>query len=150
MRVLAQCLWRDAFPLSHPAHQGLRLMSVQIIQHDVPPGRLLITGEQALKMRQGILLGAGRPPRWLDDVSRDDIEVDEPGQGAMPDVLEFPPQHMARLHGQVGMLALEGLHPSQLIHTDGPFALLSPLRRLGIQLTALDNLFVSALIGNFC
>jgi hypothetical protein len=36
----------------------------------------------------------------------DDIKIDEPRQDAMSDVLEFPSQHMAGQHWQVGMLAL--------------------------------------------
>jgi hypothetical protein len=78
----------------------------------------------------------------------DDIEIDEPGQGAMPDVLEFPPQHMTGLHREVGMLALNGLHSSQLIQTDGAFALPGSLWSTGIHFTPLDNLFVSVFIGN--
>src|SRR5260370_15952980 len=97
-------------------------------------------------MRQGILLGAGRSPRWLQDVPGDDSKIDEPGQRAMPDALEFASQHMAGLHGQVGMLALDGLHASQLIHADAAFTLLSPLRSLSIHFTPLHNLFVSARI----
>jgi len=49
---------------------------------------------------------------------------------------------MTGLHGQVGMLALDGLHAGQFVQTDAAFALLRPLRSLGIDLTALDNLFV--------
>ena len=108
------------------------------------------TSDQAPKMGQGILLSAGGSPRWLDDVSAKDIKIDEPRQGAMPDVLKFPPQHMIGLHGQVGMLALDRLHASQFVHADRAFAILGPLRRLGIDRTALDNLFVPALIGNRC
>jgi hypothetical protein len=108
-----------------------------------------IAGNQTLEMHQGILLGAGRSPRWLDDVPRDDIKIDEPGQRAMPDILEFASQHMTGLHRQVGMLALDGLHAGQFIQTDTAFALLRPLRRLGIDLTALDNLFVPVLVGDF-
>ncbi len=67
----------------------------------------------------------------------------------MPDVLEFTPQHMTGLHGQVGMLALSGLHLSQLIQADGAFALPGSVWSTGVHLTPLDNLFVSALIGNF-
>jgi len=123
-------------------------MDIQIIQDHVPLPRLGIAGNQTLEMRQGILLGAGRSPRWLDDVPRDDIKIDEPGQRAMPDILEFASQHMTGLHRQVGMLALDGLHTGQFIQTDTAFALLCPLRRLGIDLTALDNLFVPVLVGD--
>ena len=144
----SQCLLCDPLPLRNPAHQGLGLMDVQIIQHDVPLDRLRITGDQVLKMRESILFGARGSPGRFDDVSGDDIEIDEPGQGAMPDVLEFPPQHMTGLHRQVGMLAFDGLHAGQFVHADAALAVLGSLFRLGIHLTALDDLFVSALIGD--
>ncbi len=54
-------------------------MDVQIIQHDVPLGRFLITGDQALKMREGILLGARWSRGGFNHLSRDHIEIDEPG-----------------------------------------------------------------------
>ena len=146
----SQRLWCYCFPLSNPAHQRFGLMDVQIIQHTVPPGRLLITGDEALKMREGILLGACWSPGRLDDVPGDDIKIDEPGQGAMSDILEFTPQHMTGLHGQVGMLALGGLHAGSFVHADGAFSALGPLWSLGIHLTSLHNLFVSVLIGNGC
>ena len=65
----------------------------------------------------------------------------------MPHVLELAPQHMAGLHRQVGMLALQGLHPSQFIHADAALSLLGPLRGLGIHLTPLHNFLVALLIG---
>ena len=72
----------------------------------MPLRRFGIAGDQALEMGQGILLSAGRSPGRFDDVPGDHIEIDEPGQRAMPDILEFAPQHMARLHRQVRMFAL--------------------------------------------
>ncbi len=63
------------------------------------PRRLWIAGNQALEMRQGILLGARWSPRRDDDLSSDDIEIDEPGECPMPNILELTPQHMTRLHG---------------------------------------------------
>ena len=77
-----------------------------------------------------------------------DIKIDEPGQRAMPDVLEFASQHMTGLHGQVRMLALDGLHARQFVQADAAFATLGSLFRLGIHLTALDDLFVSVRIDH--
>jgi hypothetical protein len=122
-------------------------MNVQVIQHDMPLARWRITGNQLLKMRQRILFGARGSPGWFNHLSADDSKMDEPGQGAMPNGLKFPSQHMPGLHRQVGMFALEGLHPGQLIQADGAFAFLGPLFRPGIHLTAFDDLFLSALIG---
>ena len=75
------------------------------LQDHVPLGRRRIAGNQTLQMRQSILFGASRSPGGFDDVSGHDIKIDEPGQRAMPDILEFASQHMPVLHGQVGMLA---------------------------------------------
>ena len=121
-------------------------MDIQIIQDHVPLRRRGRASNQTLEMRQGILLGAGWSPRWLDDVSGHDIKIDEPGQRAMPDVLEFASQHMTGLHGQVGMLALERLDTGQFIGADAAYPAFGPFGGLGIHLTPLDNLFVSALI----
>ena len=82
----------------------------QIVQDDVPFDGRRIAGNQALEMRQRILLGACGPPGWFDDVSCDDIEIDEPGERAMPDIFELTPQNMACLHGQVRMFALQRLY----------------------------------------
>jgi len=121
-------------------------MDIQIIQDHVPLRRRGIAFNQALEMCQGILLGAGWSPGWLDDVAGHDVKIDEPGQRAMPDVLEFASQHMTRLHRQIRILALDGLHAGQLIHADAAFAALGSLFRLSIHLTSLDDLFVSTRI----
>jgi hypothetical protein len=65
----------------------------------------------------------------------------------MPDVLEFASQHMSWLHGQIRMLALDGLYARQFVQADAAFAALGSLFRPGVHLTSLDDLFVSALIG---
>src|SRR2546425_10751960 len=115
LRVLAQRLRRDAFPLGNPAHQRFGLMDVEIVHDDVALRDRRRASNQSLEMRQGILLGACGSPRWVNDVSGDDIEIDKPGERTMPDILELTAQDMARLHGQVRMFALERLHPGQLI-----------------------------------
>ncbi len=66
----------------------------------------------------------------------------------MPDVLEFASQHMAWLHRQVRILALDGLHPGQLIQADRAFSSGGPFGRTGIDLTALANLLVALRIGH--
>lgn len=143
----AQRVWRDAFPFSHPEHQRFGLMNVQVVQDHVPLRGFGIAGHQALHMRESILFGARRSPGWFDDVAGDDIEIDKPGEGAMPDILELTPQHVAWVHRQVGMLALQGLHPSQFIHTDAALSLLGPLRGQGIHLTPLHNFLAALRIG---
>src|SRR5260370_38530295 len=109
-----------------------------------------IARHQTLEMREGIFFCPRRSPGGIDHLSVDDIELDEPGHRAMPNILEFAPQHVARLHGQVRMFALQGFHAGQLIHTDGALSLLGPLRGTCIHLTPLDNLLVALHIGHFC
>ena len=61
----------------------------------------------------------------------------------MPVILKFAPKDMAWLHGQIGMLALQGLHSGHLIHADGALAPLDPLGRTSVHLTAFDNLLIA-------
>src|SRR6266481_4478878 len=89
------------------------------------------TSDQALKMSESILLGARGSRGRLNHLAADDIEIDEPRQGAMPDVLELTAEHMTCLHRQIRMLALQRLHARQLIQTDGAFSLPGALLRTG-------------------
>ena len=111
----AQRLASNPLALSYPAHQRFGLMDIQIVQDQMPLRGRRRASNQALEVGEGILLGTRRPPGWFDDLSAHHIEIDEPGQGAMPDVLEFASEHMTWLHGQVGILALERLDASQFI-----------------------------------
>src|SRR5260370_9430933 len=106
-------LWCDPFPLRNAAYQRFRLVDVKIIHDQMPLRRFLIAGNQPLEMREGILLGARRPPRRLADSSADDIKVDKPGQRPMPAQLKLPPQHPAWLHAPVRRLSLSASHPVQ-------------------------------------
>jgi len=72
-------------------------MDIQSIQDYVTLRRLRIAGNQSLEVRKGILLGARRQRGRLDDVSGHHIEIEKPGKGAMPDVLEFASQYMSYL-----------------------------------------------------
>src|SRR5690348_14093613 len=72
-------------------------------------------------MRQRVFFGTRWSPRGDEDLSSHHIEIEKPGQRPMPDVFELAPEHMARLHRQVGMFALDGLHAGQLIQTDRAF-----------------------------
>src|SRR6266567_4187696 len=76
----SQRLWGNSFALSHPLDQRLGLMDVQVVHHQVPPGGLPITGNQSLDVDRRIPLGARWSPGWLDDLTRHDIKIDEPGK----------------------------------------------------------------------
>jgi hypothetical protein len=95
-----QRLSRNAFLFGYPAHQRFRLMDIQVVEHEMPLHRLGIAGNQALEMCQCILLGACGSPGRFDDVPRDDIKVDEPGQNAMPDKLSAWITPSARLQNR--------------------------------------------------
>ncbi len=98
-------------PFGHPAHQRFGLMDIQVIQDHVPLRRLGIAGNQALEMRQRILLSACGSPGGFNDVPGDDIKIDEPGQRAMPDILEFASQHMPGCMGRSGCLRSKACTP---------------------------------------
>src|ERR1700724_3229552 len=85
----SQRILYDPFLFGHPTDQRLRLMDIQIIQHDVPLLRRRITGKEPLEMSQSIVLCAGWPLGWLDNLAGHDIEIDEPGKRPMSDVLEL-------------------------------------------------------------
>ena len=61
----------------------------------------------------------------------------------MPQVLKFASQHMAWLHGQVGILAFERLHTRQFVYTDRAFSSFGSFGSTRIRLTAVANLLVS-------
>ncbi len=86
-------------------------MGVEIIHDEVPLHDVRISAHGALNMSEKILLIPGRPSRDLSDRALRDMEVDDQGQRAMPEVLKLPAQHAPRLHGQVGVLRFQGLHP---------------------------------------
>ena len=90
-------------------------------------------------MSQGMRLVAGGPKRGFDDLSADHIEIDKPGQGAMPDIFKLPPQNMTRLHGQIRMFTLQRLHARSFIHADRPFAFSGPQSGLCIDLTPFND-----------
>ena len=112
-------------------------MRIQVIQHDVPSGRVRVAGDQPLEMSEAIFLASGWTPGWFDHLAGGDIEIDEPGQGSMPDILKLTAEHMAWLHRQIRMFAFQSLYPGQFIHADRSFSLFGSLCSLGIDLASL-------------
>jgi hypothetical protein len=51
----------DAIVLGHQAHQACGLMNIEIVDHKVPPGRLVIRGHGASNVCHKVLFGACRP-----------------------------------------------------------------------------------------
>ena len=109
------------------AHQGLRLVDVEVVDDEVP----------AAARR-----GRSRRVRWMwatksasvrvgpcgrgDDLAGDDVAVEDEGAGAVADVLELAPLDLARGQRQAGVLALQGLHAGQLVGADHPLARAPP------------------------
>ena len=66
----------------------------------------------------------------------------------MADVLEFASEHMAWLHGQVGILALERLDAGQFICANGAHPAPGPFAGTCIDLTSIANLLIALRIGH--
>lgn len=139
----SQCVFIDPFTRCDPAYQCFGLMGIQVIHHQMPFARCWVTLYETLEVGQAVLLHTGRSPRGGDHLPADYIKVDESGQRPMPDVLKLAAQHMARLHRQVRMFALQGLHRRQLIHADGALTLLGSRTRTPVHLAALDNFLIA-------
>lgn len=90
-------------------------MDIQVIEHEMPFPRMRLALDEVLEVSKCILLIAGWSRRGFDDLTADHIEIDEPGQRPVPNVLEFSPQHMVCLHWQVRVLALQCLYPGQFM-----------------------------------
>src|SRR5450432_1232532 len=125
-------------------------MDVQVVHNQMPSFGLRGSGDQPLQMSHAIFFTARWPPRWFDDPASGHIEIDEPGESSMPDILKLPPQNMAWEHRQIGMFALQRLHPSHLIHTHRAFSLFRSLGCESIHLTTLHNFLFPLLISLFC
>ena len=66
--------------------------------------------------------------------------------GAVADILEFAPFHLARSQGQARVFAFQGLNPGQFIDAHNPLSLLGQFWRLLIKLVDLAHLFIKVFI----
>src|SRR3989304_6137721 len=78
--------------VGHITNQGFRLMGVEIVHDEMPLHDLWISFDGVLDMREKIGLIPWGTSRNLSDRASRDMEVDDQGQRAMPDVLELPAQ----------------------------------------------------------
>lgn len=60
----------------------------------------------------------------------------------MSDILELAPEDMTRLHGQIGVFALQRLHAGHLIQTDRTLSLSGSFGCREIEHTSLMNLLL--------
>jgi hypothetical protein len=118
-------------------------VDVQVVHDQMPSFGFRGAGDQPLEMSDAIVLASRWTPGWFDHLTGGHIEIDEPGKGSMPDIFKLTAQHVAWLHGQIGMLALQGLHSCQFIHADRAFSLFRSLGCLSVELTALHDLLFS-------
>src|SRR5947209_18461685 len=86
-------------------------------------------------MSQKICLGPRRSSVWGHQLSAGDIPTQDEGACAMTEIFKFASLHFSRSQRQSRMFALQGLDACQFISTYRPFALLSQLGGLVIDLT---------------
>lgn len=75
-----------------------------------------------------------------------DIQVDDEGLSAMPNVLILAPFHFAGSHGQARLGALQSLNATHLIGAHGSLTSPSQFRRLAIQVIDVFDLVIELLI----
>src|SRR5437868_4194766 len=74
----------------HPAHQTLRLMDVEIVDHKPPARRSPIARHHALDVSQEIRLCAGGTAPRRKDLATYHVATQDKRTGAMPNILKFP------------------------------------------------------------
>src|ERR1700732_3044416 len=105
-------------------------MDIEVVADDVPARDQRISGNDGLHMGQEIFFGARGATKGRDKLSRHDVATQNETPCSMTLVLKFPSLHMTRDQGKSRMLALERLHPGQLVGTHGALSLLHERRRL--------------------
>jgi hypothetical protein len=104
----------DATLLGYQAHQGLRLMGIEVIGDEDPSG-LWIRLDGLSNVGGEIGLRAGGSNTGRHDLSGRHLQIGDQAQGAMPLVFEFLALNMTGQHGQGRMKTLEGLDTGHLI-----------------------------------
>jgi hypothetical protein len=112
---------------SHPAHQGLRLMNVEIIENEVPALGRRLGGDHGLEMGQEISFSPGFTRQRCDQLTGHHVSTQDERSRAVANVLELTAFDFARGHGQSWMFPFQRLHPGQLICADGSLSLLMAL-----------------------
>src|SRR5205823_10546689 len=79
---LAQVLL-DAANVGDPAHQGLRLMDVEVVRDEVPACERGSAGDEVLHMGQEIFCGACGTTKGGDKLSRHHVATEKKATGAM-------------------------------------------------------------------
>ena len=104
----------DATLLSYQAHQGLRLMGIEVIADEDPSG--LGIGLDALSnVGSEISLRAGGSNAGCHDLSGRHLQISDQAQGPMALVFEFLAFDVTGQHGEGRMKTLQGLDTGHLI-----------------------------------
>ena len=104
----------DATPLSHQAHQGLRLMGVELIS-DEDPGGMRIGLDSLDNVRGEVGFGARGSDAGSHHLTGGHIQVGDQTQGAMAFIFEFLSLDVTGQHRQRWVEAFEGLDAGHLI-----------------------------------
>jgi hypothetical protein len=108
---------------------------LRVSQTRVPVSGLHIRGNDGLHMGQKIFLRSRGSGVGSHHLSRHHITTENEGTCAVSRVLKLAPLHFSRSQRQSWMLALQSLHPGQLIRADRPFAFFDEFGSLPIDLT---------------
>jgi hypothetical protein len=115
------------------ANQALRLVRIDIVDHEVPLRHLWCSGDCPRDVGSKVRFRARRPDARRHDLTRYDIEVDHKRLCSMSGVLKLTPLNLAWSEWQAGILAFQGLDPRQFVRAHNPFAVLCPLGGLTVQ-----------------
>lgn len=108
--ILAECILLNPFQISDPAHQGFRLMGIEVITDNMPTRDVRISGDDRLGMRQENSFRARGSTKRSHKVARHDIAAENEAAGAVPLVLEFTSLDMAWSQRESRMFAFQSVN----------------------------------------
>lgn len=143
--LLAEILFDAAQP-GREADDAFGQMGVEVVADDLPACGVLVGGEQCVKERHEIGFGAGVANPTLDGAGGD-IEGGDQSLGSVPDIFEFAPLHLPRLHRQGWGGPLQRLNPGHLVNGNGTHAFGGRGRRFDVYRANLGALALEIRIG---
>ena len=123
-------------------------MDVEIVHHKMPADNQRLCLDGAFDMVEKIHLVSRATMGNRTNLPTGDIEVHDERLRTVPDVFKFLVLYSAWPHRQRGMLAFQGLHPTQFIRAHYSFTFLDQLWCLVIHPIDVFNLLVELLIIN--
>src|SRR5512135_3296585 len=98
-------------------------MDVEVVTDEMPAGDLRISSYDRLHVGQKIFLRTRGSGMGSHQLSRHHVTTKNESTCAVARVLKLASLHFSRSQRQSWVLALQSLHPGQLIRADRPFAL---------------------------